>query len=44
MREQYVVPKLTFVGDAAGVILGSAGVGDDIAGEILIVEMEFEAD
>jgi hypothetical protein len=44
MQQDYSVPELTLVGDADRVILGSSGVGNDIAGEIQMPEMEFEED
>jgi hypothetical protein len=43
-REQYTAPELKVVGNAEEVILGSGGVGNDIRGEILVAELEFEAD
>jgi hypothetical protein len=44
MLEPFIVPELTLVGSTDEVVLGSQGVGNDIAGEILIPELEFEAD
>ena len=44
MQQTYSIPELTLVGDADKIILGSGGVGNDIAGEILMPEMEFEED
>ena len=44
MQRQYTSPEVELVGSAGEVILGSQGIGNDIAGEILIPELEFEAD
>ncbi len=44
MQQQYISPELTFVGKAGEVILGSTGLGNDLLGEILIPESEFESD
>lgn len=44
MKEQYEAPELKLVGDASDVVLGALGVGADFAGQVLVQEMEFEAD
>ena len=44
MQEESVVPELKTIGCAAEVILGSTAVGNDIGGEILVPEFEFEKD
>jgi len=41
--ERYVAPQLTLIGDAAHVILGVAGSGDDFMG-YSFPEFEFVAD
>ncbi len=44
MQEKYTAPELKLVGPAEEVILGSTGVGNDIAGQIQIPDLEFQED
>ena len=43
-KDQYVVPELKLVGQAADVVFGAGLLGDDYGGEIFIPDMEFAAD
>jgi hypothetical protein len=44
MKEEYIAPKLTLVGETSEVVLGSLRVGIDFDSQILSGGMEFEAD
>ena len=44
MKEQYIEPKLTLVGETNEVVLGSSRVGVDFDNQILSGGMEFETD
>lgn len=42
MYEELEIPELQVIGTAEETILGSTAVGDDIAGEMLVPDFEFE--
>ncbi len=44
MQQEYVAPELKLAGEANEVVLGLGGAGSDLAGEIIVGHMEFQAD
>ncbi len=44
MQDQYLAPELKLIGEAADVVLGIPGGGDDLLGEQIIGDLEFEQD
>lgn len=44
MKETYVEPELKLAGEATEVVKGALSAGVDLDNQILVEEMEFEAD
>lgn len=44
MTEKYTAADVKLVGNAADVVLGSLGIGNDMSGEVLAFDMEFAGD
>ncbi len=44
MQDQYVAPELKLSGEAADVVLGIPGPGEDLLGDQVIGDLEFQQD
>ncbi|HLJ44370.1 MAG TPA: hypothetical protein VKU01_00095 [Bryobacteraceae bacterium] len=44
MQNEYTVPELRYIGDACDVIRGAGLAGIEIDNQVMVDDMEFEAD